>query len=409
MAISQVRAQFMGQWVTLTYNTATRRYEGTITPTATSRHQPGGYYPITVEATNDTGIVSTASGTSLSWLRLRVLEAMPPVLTLVSPSEGYITTSSPAILLTAKDEAGGSGVDPGSVAAALDGVPVACTVTAAAGGYQVSLQPQGLSEGPHRLTVTVSDYDGNQAELTAAYIVDTVPPELELDGQDAHVVVDDASVTISGRVRDLTAPPVLVTVGGVGVDVDEDGRWSYEVPLLVGENTIPVRAIDSAGLYTDQTVYRIRMVTDRTEADVDALRALLDKPFESWTAAEQQVYYQAAARGAYNYTDLDRVGTAADYLRRGLLEQGYTVDVVGKRDWTMADIPSPAQMDRYLQDIQALKDVFPGGTPPVPADMEGLEHWEANDIEAILVAVDAVLPVLNKSYIISGEAVCGEF
>lgn len=409
MAISQVRAQFMGQWVTLTYNTTTRRYEGTITPTATSRNQPGGYYPITVEARNDTGIVATASGSNLSWLRLVVQETAAPTLTLVSPPEGYITTAAPAFVLTIQDEAGGSGVNPASVSALLDGVSVACTVTQAAGGYQINIQAQNLTDGPHSLIVTASDYDGNQAALTADYIVDTVPPELWLDLPDSHAVVDDASVVVAGHVSDTTASPVLVTVGGVGVDVDADGRFAYEVPLLVGENTIPVRAVDAAGLITDRTVYRIRLVTDRTEADVDAVLAWLERPFASWTATERQRFLEACERGAYNYTDLNRVGTATAYLADWLTQAGYAVDVDGKTNWVLGNIPTPAQMARYLADIASIRAALPSEAPAVPPNMDYLWFWEANDIEAVLVAVDAVRPLLEKSCFISGEITAGEY
>ena len=56
MAVQQVRAQINGVWHALTYNGTTGKYEKTITaPTITSYNQSGGYYPVTVEATDDHG------------------------------------------------------------------------------------------------------------------------------------------------------------------------------------------------------------------------------------------------------------------------------------------------------------------------------------------------------------------
>ena len=62
MAITQVRAQFNGQWYTLTYNEDARAYQTAITPDTFSGGQPDGYYDVTVEATNDSGVVVTTDG-----------------------------------------------------------------------------------------------------------------------------------------------------------------------------------------------------------------------------------------------------------------------------------------------------------------------------------------------------------
>lgn len=443
MAITQARAQLEGQWVTLIYNEATRRYEGTLVPSGSSRHEPGGYFPVTVELTNSSGKVETVSGTALKSLRLAALEAEAPTLTLVSPAAGYVTTAAPLITLTARDEAGGSGVDPGSVSVVLDGVSLAPAVTESGGVYTITAQAPALTEGPHSLTAEVSDNDGNRAAVSADYIVDTVPPELWLTSPDSHAVVDDESVVIAGRVSDLTAPPVYVTVGGVGVETDAEGRFSYEVPLPVGPVTIPVRAADAAGLVTERVVYRIRLVTDRAQADLDELRAWLSRPLADWTAEERRRFLEARERGAYNYTDLNRVGIAAGYLAAWLTEYGYSVDVVNPKithrkvgykigedgfqvldakkrairevnvwtdeTWAPGDIPNRTQMARYLANIASIRRALPSEAPAVPPDMEGLELTEANDIEAVLVAVDAVRGPLEQSFIYAGEAFAGEF
>ena len=114
MAITQVRAQFNGQWYTLTYNEDARAYQTAITPDTFSGGQPDGYYDVTVEATNDSGVVVTTDGGNLPGLRLVVRETIPPILTLVSPEAGYVTTNTPAVTWTAQDNAGGSGIDPDS-------------------------------------------------------------------------------------------------------------------------------------------------------------------------------------------------------------------------------------------------------------------------------------------------------
>ena len=103
MAITQVRAQFNGQWYMLTYNEDARAYQTAITPDTFSGGQPDGYYDVTVEAINDSGVVVTTDGDNLPGLRLVVRETIPPILTLVSPEAGYVTTNTPAVTWTAQD------------------------------------------------------------------------------------------------------------------------------------------------------------------------------------------------------------------------------------------------------------------------------------------------------------------
>ena len=62
MAISTVRVQINGVWTNLTYNSSTGAYEATITaPSTTSHNRAGGYYPVTVEATNTVGTKTTVN------------------------------------------------------------------------------------------------------------------------------------------------------------------------------------------------------------------------------------------------------------------------------------------------------------------------------------------------------------
>ena len=95
MAISQVRAQVNGTWYTLTYDSSSGAYKATITaPGATSYNQSGGYYNVTVEATNDAGTKATADGSTMTGLRLVVKEKVAPVITILSPSSGAYVTNS---------------------------------------------------------------------------------------------------------------------------------------------------------------------------------------------------------------------------------------------------------------------------------------------------------------------------
>lgn len=153
------------------------------------------------------------------------------------------------------------------------------------------------------------------------------------------------------------------------------------------------------------------LVTDRTEADLTALAAAL-AAMNAGTATEQQAALAAdpAAKGAYNYTDLNRVGTALHYLADLLNEYGYAVHVTAKRDWTEHDTPSPSQMAQYLADVSAIREAFavPEGTPDVPESAEKLTWQAANAIETILQEIDVLLKNIAAAWFYSGELYAGE-
>lgn len=65
------------------------------------------------------------------------------------------------------------------------------------------------------------------------------------------------------------------------------------------------------------------LVTDRSQADLDSLRALLAVPLADWTAEQLAEFNQAISKGAYNYTDLNRVTACMDYLNEVLTGLGY--------------------------------------------------------------------------------------
>lgn len=64
------------------------------------------------------------------------------------------------------------------------------------------------------------------------------------------------------------------------------------------------------------------MVTDRTSADVSRVEELAAKGWTGMTTAEQ-TEWAAGMKGAYNYTDLNRVTAAMDYINNQLVGYGY--------------------------------------------------------------------------------------
>lgn len=259
MAISQVRAKINGTWYTLTLNSGTGKYEASITaPGATSYHQSGGYYNVTVEATNTAGTKGTADGSTLTGLRLVVKEKVAPVITILSPSSGaYVTNSNQPVVFTIVDEDGGSGIDLNTLVVKQDGTSVASgtlQTTAITNGYSVTYTPaSALSDGSHTVTVDVSDHDGNAAtQKYTTYKVDTVPPTLNITAPAEGLITATASINIVGTTNDATSSPVSIAIKLNGTDqgsvtVGSDGTFSKSVTLTEGGNTIVVTATDAAG------------------------------------------------------------------------------------------------------------------------------------------------------------------
>ena len=87
-----------------------------------------------------------------------------------------------------------------------------------------------------------------------------------------------------------------------------------------------------------------------------------------------------ATKGAYNYSDLNRVERAVAEIsdRAGL---GLTT----KTNWTMWDIPTETDMIRYLGNIAAIKGRYAINID-VPTSMNNFTYDQANNIELILSA-----------------------
>ena len=65
------------------------------------------------------------------------------------------------------------------------------------------------------------------------------------------------------------------------------------------------------------------LITDRSASDLEILRDLLSTPMGDWTEGQLAAFNQAISKGAYNYTDLNRVTACMEYLDETLRAYGY--------------------------------------------------------------------------------------
>ena len=144
----------------------------------------------------------------------------------------------------------------------------------------------------------------------------------------------------------------------------------------------------------------LNLITDRTQADVDRV-AFIERRLKSgeYTLDEWIEYTNARMKGAYNWTDLNRVEAAVAEIAAKI---GLELDI--KEDWMWGAVLESDTI-RFLQNIEALRNYghLPT-TPKTPTTMRYLTYQTANDIEQILIDVDCVV----SASVFAGELFCGE-
>nr|DAH88897.1 MAG TPA: hypothetical protein [Caudoviricetes sp.] len=114
--------------------------------------------------------------------------------------------------------------------------------------------------------------------------------------------------------------------------------------------------------------------------------------------------------GKYDWEDYNRVGRAVLYLQNLLYECGYLVDAEPITDWSRADIPTIADLERYLANVQNLRAKTEAGAlmPELPATMSRITWQGANAIEEALELLEFYIFRMMEAWIYSNEVVAGE-
>lgn len=265
MAVDSVKAILNGTEYTLTLNPGNGKYEANIiAPATTSWLQDEHKYGITVIAEDTAGNKTTKDRTDATLganLMIRVLEKTKPTVNILSPSSGArVITSKPTIKFTLTDAH--SGIDFNTLSFKIDGtnhVAGSLTKTNITNGYECTyIPPTALTENSHTITISVADNDGNASTVASSnFVVDTVPPALNITTPSNDLITKTAALTIQGTTNDAVSTPVVVTVKLNGVDQGAvnvvSGAFSKGITLSEGSNTIVITATDAAGLESSVT------------------------------------------------------------------------------------------------------------------------------------------------------------
>ena len=203
---------------------------------------------------------------------------------------------------------------------------------------------------------------------------------------------------MSAQVLSVSLPSEIIYVSGTVNGTAYtwtliEGSWTATVERAADDTyAVALTAVTAAGTSTNYalTLYYglLSLITDRTRADV----------------ANQ------TDKGFYNASDLNRVGAAVEYIAGRFTALGYACPVTVKKDWLTSDAPTASQLETYRQNIVTLRSQIAvmASTPEAPASMAGLNYVKANNIEQILLDLDALIDKLIKSWYFSGEVYAGE-
>ena len=225
------------------------------------------------------------------------------------------------------------------------------------------------------------------------------------------------------QVIELTLNAEIVSVNGVvngesyafamTGSVDGMGIWSASVPRAADDvYRVSITAVNHIGVSSQLSTviyYGLHLITDRSQFDVDRVKALAKKGWANMTA-EERTEWNNGLKGAYNCIDLNRVQSAVRYLQKRFADVGYSVELSDAKTWTLQDVPTPADLSEYLADVNAIRGVLAlfKTTPHVPNTMAGFTYIKANQIEQILLDVDTLLSNMIASFVYSGDIFGGE-
>jgi len=98
------------------------------------------------------------------------------------------------------------------------------------------------------------------------------------------------------------------------------------------------------------------------------------------------------------------------YIASRLRACGWDIEVNPRTDWVWTDRATPSAAKRYLNNLRKIRKtlVLFVTAPEVPDGARPFNAQEANDIEKILVDVEAMVELTMASWYYCGEVFAGE-
>ena len=184
----------------------------------------------------------------------------------------------------------------------------------------------------------------------------------------------------------------------------DDNGYEYAGASLTAAGSTTFTIADNTGSRAYLAMY-IYVTTDATVEAGETVR-YIGLMFEEGSVRHSYVPYTPilptdATKGAYNYSDVNRVeGAVAEIAEK------YGLSLETKTDWGVWDEPKEADLSRYISNVVAIRNACPSKSilPAVPSRMNKLTYETANTIEEILDVANKSADSVNRC----GELLCGE-
>ena len=258
MATKRVTIKAYGQTFQLSHGTGNEWKVSAVMPDTSSYSQADHYYPVTVEAEDEAGNVTTKTVDDPilgEKLKLFVREITAPVITISSPTAGTKTSNKrPPVVFTVTDN--DSGVDEDTIKLSLDGQTYTTanfTKEAVSGGYKYTYTPTAdLPDDEYTATVSASDNDGNAATpKSVTFEVYAAAPTLSVTDPAEDGVTNKPSLQYAATTN---GAELIVTVNGTPQTVNlSEGTATGTLTLTEGVNTIISTAKSETGVETSVT------------------------------------------------------------------------------------------------------------------------------------------------------------
>lgn len=152
----------------------------------------------------------------------------------------------------------------------------------------------------------------------------------------------------------------------------------------------------------------LKLITDRTSSDVNYAKSFRGKMWDDLSTT-QKAEYLLGLKGAYSYTDFNRVENAVQYISDLLNMYGYSNKVNTKTNWTPEDMQTVREIQRYIDNIAELKNKYYSS---VEGEMPTVFNWltieGANYIEKILFDIDRLIIFMSQNFIHSNVGSLGQ-
>ncbi len=199
-----------------------------ITPTPLS----DGTYTVAVALVDEAGNPGVAS-------QMLTVDTLAPVVAITGGANALTNNPTPTI--------SGTSNEPGAaVSVSVSGLVTASTVD---GGGGWSVTASALGDGGHPVAVSITDAAGNIGSSIQSLTIDTVAPDMSIDGG-AAVATTDTTPTITGSTSAVAGSIVTVTVAGQTRTtlVQANGSWNVSPNALsIGVEQIVASVSDPAG------------------------------------------------------------------------------------------------------------------------------------------------------------------